>query len=98
MSAASAASAYAGLELLATAVVVLGGELRVLYVNPAAESLFAASGRALLGQRFGDLFSNAGAFEEKLERALAEERGFWDQNLSLKRGTHDPLDLTCIVT
>src|SRR4051812_24073527 len=99
MSAAYPTSAsYAGLELLATAVVVLGRGLHILYVNPAAESLFAAGGRALLGQRFGDLFSNAGAFEEKLERALAEERGFWDQNLSLKRGTHDPLDLTCIVT
>jgi two-component system, NtrC family, nitrogen regulation sensor histidine kinase GlnL len=77
---------------------VVDGNLRVLYVNPAGESLLAVSGRALRGQRLGELFSDAGPFEQKLERALAEERGFWDQSLSLRRLSHEPLDLTCIVT
>jgi len=91
-------AAYAGLELLATAIVVVDAKLCVLYVNPAAENLFAVSARVLRGQRFGELFSDSSAFEQKLERALAEERGFWDQSLSLKRVSHDSLDLTCIVT
>ncbi len=91
-------SPFAGLELLATAVVVLDRDLRVRYVNPAAESLLALSGRALLGQRFGELFTNVGPFEEKLLQALREERGFWDQSLALSRASHDTLDLNCIVT
>jgi len=33
------AEAFSGLELLATGVVVLDGELQVKYVNPAAEAL-----------------------------------------------------------
>ena len=91
-------STFAGLELLATAVVVLDRDLRVRYVNPAAESLLALSGRVLQGQRFGELFTNAGPFEEKLADALAEERGFWDQSLALSRASHETLDLNCIVT
>ena len=92
------ASAFAGLELLATAIVIVDGDLQVLYVNPAAESLFGVSGRLLREQRLGELFSNAAPFVEKLKKALLEERGFWDQSLSLARVGHDPLDLTCIVT
>lgn len=91
-------SPFAGLELLATAIVVLDRELRVCYVNPAAESLLAISGRALRGQRFGELFTDVGPFEEKLAQALREERGFWDQSLTLSRASHDTLDLNCIVT
>ena len=91
-------SGFAGLELLATAVVIVDHELRINYVNPATESLFGISGRLLRGQKFSDVFNNAQAFETKLERALAEERGFWDQSLTLERLGHDALDLTCIVT
>ncbi len=91
-------ASFVGLELLATAVVVVDRDLRVSYVNPAAESLLALSGRALRGQRFSELFSNADTFEEKLANALVEERGFWDQSLSLSRASHETLDLNCIVT
>ena len=89
---------YSGLELLATAVVILDQKLRVEYVNAAAESLLAISGRVLQGHRFGEHFTNAGPFEEKLRHALAEEHGFWDQGLVLSRAAHDPLEFNCIVT
>ena len=44
-----AARAYPGLELLATAVLMLDGELRVHYANPAAEDLLAQGRKHLLG-------------------------------------------------
>jgi len=94
----SSATSYSGLELLATAIVIVDRGLRVLYINPAAENLLAVSDRAVRGQRFGELFSDAAPFEQKLRQALTEERGFWDQSLSLKRLAHEVLDLTCIVT
>jgi len=90
--------AFAGLDLLATSVMVLDGRLRLVYVNPAMESLLAHGGRSLVGQRFGALFSNVEGFENRLREALAEERGFWDQNLNLSRPAHETLYLNCLVT
>src|ERR1700757_3188151 len=41
---------YPGLELLATAVLLLGEDLVVRYANPAAENLFELSRRQLVGR------------------------------------------------
>ena len=43
------AAVYPGLELLATAVVLLTDELGISYANPAAENLFELSKRQLVG-------------------------------------------------
>ena len=40
---------YAGLDLLATAVLLLDGTLRIRYANAAAENLFALSRKQMLG-------------------------------------------------
>jgi two-component system nitrogen regulation sensor histidine kinase GlnL len=98
MSRSATLRAFAGLDLLATSVMVLDGKLRLVYVNPAMESLLAHGGRSLVGQRFGALFSNVEGFENRLREALAEERGFWDQNLNLSRPAHETLYLNCLVT
>lgn len=90
--------AFAGLDLLATSVMVLDGDLRLHYVNPATENLLAQSGRALVGHRLGELFTNAQGFEARLREALEEERGFWDQNLTLSRPGNESLYLNCLVT
>ena len=90
--------AFAGLDLLATSVMVLDGDLRLHYVNPATENLLAQSGRALVGHRLGELFANAQPFEARLRTALDEERGFWDQNLNLSRTGYATLYLNCLVT
>jgi len=42
-------SAFAGLEFLATAVLLLDGERRVVYANPAAEVLFDISHSQIVG-------------------------------------------------
>ncbi|MBM3346552.1 MAG: nitrogen regulation protein NR(II) [Betaproteobacteria bacterium] len=90
--------AFAGLDLLATSVMVLDSKLRLLYVNPATEDLLAHGGRSLIGQRLGALLTNVEGFESRLREALAEERGFWDQNLNLSRPAHETLYLNCLVT
>ncbi len=98
MSRSATPRAFAGLDLLATSVMVLDDKLRLVYVNPATESLLAHGGRLLVGQRLGALFSNVDGFENRLREALAEERGFWDQNLNLSRPAHETLYLNCLVT
>lgn len=89
---------FAGLELLATAVFVLDGELRIVYTNPSGENLVAASSRALAGQTFCALFTDAQPLAAKLREAVERNWGFWDQSLTLTRPGAEPLALNCLVT
>jgi two-component system nitrogen regulation sensor histidine kinase GlnL len=86
---------FAGLELLATAVVALDQDFIVRYANPAAESLLATGAKSLLGQPFLQLFAE----REALERALAEALNtHWDysaQNVTYTRPGREPLPLAC---
>jgi two-component system nitrogen regulation sensor histidine kinase GlnL len=91
-------AAFPGLDWLATAVVLLDRELRVKYVNPAAETLFAVSRKSILDQPFPGLFADPGPLAGLLRQAIREERGFADQNLILVPAGQEPLHLDCIVT
>jgi two-component system, NtrC family, nitrogen regulation sensor histidine kinase GlnL len=86
---------FAGLELLATAVVALDQDFIVRYANPAAENLLATGAKSLLGQPFLQLFAE----REALERALAEALNtHWDysaQNVTYTRPGREPLPLAC---
>jgi two-component system nitrogen regulation sensor histidine kinase GlnL len=89
---------FAGLELLATAVVALDGEFVVRYANSAAENLLATGVKSLNGHSFLQLFTE----REELERALADALGtHWDysaQNVTYARAGRDPLPLACTMT
>ncbi|HMG59002.1 MAG TPA: nitrogen regulation protein NR(II) [Burkholderiales bacterium] len=87
-----------GLDWLATAVVLLDRVLHVKYVNPAAETLFAASRKSILDQPFPGLFADSGSLAALLHQAIREERGFADQDLILVPTGQEPLHLDCIVT
>jgi len=89
---------FSGLDLLATAAVALDDGLRIIYLNPAGETLFALSRRSVSGQSFPELFADGQPFGEKLSQALADTRGFVDQDLILTRAAHEPLHLNCVVT
>jgi len=91
-------AAFPGLDLLATAVVLLDKELLVKYVNPAAEALFAAGRKSILDQTCPGLFSESGALAGLLHSAIHEERGFADQDLILSPLGHESLHLNCIAT
>lgn len=92
------AAAFPGLDLLATAVVLLDAELKARYVNPAAETLFAVSRRSILEQPFPALFADPGRLEGLLLQVIREERGFADQDLLLVPAGHEALHLNCIAT
>ncbi len=92
------AVSFSGLDLLTTAVVVLNGDLKVMYLNPAAETVFALSQRNVTGHPFAELFVDAQVFGQKLSQALADMRGFVDQELTLTRPGYEPLHVNCVVT
>jgi two-component system nitrogen regulation sensor histidine kinase GlnL len=89
---------FAGLELLATAVVALDEDFVVRYANPAAESLLATAAKSLIGQPFLQLFVE----REELERSLADAlRTHWDysaQNVTYHHPAREPLPLSCTMT
>jgi two-component system nitrogen regulation sensor histidine kinase GlnL len=92
------ATVFPGLEMLTTAVVLLDGELRVRYANPAAETLFAASRKSMHGQPLPGLFAEYATLEKFLRPVMREQRGFADPDLVLTPLGHEPLHLSFIAT
>ncbi len=93
---------FAGLDLLATAVVVLDDDFVVRYANPAAENLLTTGAKSLIGHPFLEFFAE----RRDLERALEEARiTHWDysaQNVTYIRGSRlegrVEVPLSCTVT
>ena len=92
------AAGFSGLELLATAVVVLDDGYVVRYTNPAAENLLGAGAKALVGQPFLALFTDSTALEGMLADALKVHWSYRAQTVGYERAGRDPLPLSCVVT
>ncbi|MES2351573.1 MAG: nitrogen regulation protein NR(II) [Pseudomonadota bacterium] len=90
--------ALAGLELLASAVVLLDGEGQIAYANAAAENLLESSLKALSRQKLSAQFLNPDELEHIC--AQAREHKFADlrQDLALERAGRDPLHVHSIVS
>jgi two-component system nitrogen regulation sensor histidine kinase GlnL len=94
----ASAPRYAGLELLATAVLVIGADARVAFANQAAEQLFEVSRRVLIGQLVARLFTDAAAIDRLLTAARANDLGQRRQVLELRRPLKEPLPVQATAT
>lgn len=87
-----------GLDLLASAVLLLDPHGHIIYVNPAAENLLESSSKTLLNQTLAELFlSNEELdilFQDALEHVFADKR----QDLTLERIGREPLQVHVVVT
>ncbi|HTQ77518.1 MAG TPA: nitrogen regulation protein NR(II) [Burkholderiales bacterium] len=92
-----AAGAFSGLELLATAVVMLDRDYVVRYANPAAEDLLGTGARSLVGQPFLALFADGGPLEATLAEALRAHWSYRMQTVSYAPAGREPLPLSCVV-
>ena len=90
-------NAYAGLDLLSTAVLLLDESLKVTYANPAAETLFAQARAHIVGTAFAQALPGNDEFVKRLEQALARDAGFNDNDLMLEVEGY-PEHLHCIIT
>ena len=90
--------AYAGLELLSTAVIVLDRAFTLKYANPAAETMFAFSQKNALGQPCARLFSshpgNAALFS-MLNQVVKHDAGFSENELTLETAAATVLHTAC---
>ena len=91
-----------GLELISTAVLLLGRDHRISYANPAAENLFAQSRRQLIGARLDDLIRDSERLTLALNLALTYRAGYTEQELELhlagKTNSHSKLLVNCTAT
>jgi len=92
------AATFAGLEFLATAVVVLDQRFVVRHANQAAENLLGTGAKSLIGQPFLPLFAGDAALEKSLAEALVTHWDYSAQNVSYARPGREPLPLSCTLT
>jgi len=91
-------SAFAGFELLATAVMVLDHEMVVQYANPAAENLFEFSNRNIVGQNVSRVFENASVFLAAVECAISNDCTYIEHDVLLGTPGHARQHLNCTIT
>jgi len=93
-----ATSACAGLELLATAVLMLDNARRVTYANPAAENLFELAKKHLVGHRPDQVFTDATVLSAAIDKAVRGGATYTEQELELAVTGKSKLHLTCTVS
>jgi two-component system nitrogen regulation sensor histidine kinase GlnL len=89
---------YQGLDLLSTAVLVFDDRARVVFANHAAEQLFEASRKNLVGQPAARLFVEEGVIDRLLSQARANDLGQQRQLIELRRIQHEPLAVQATAT
>ena len=91
-------AAFAGLDLLSTAVILLDDRLLIRHVNPAAENLFAISQRQLLGHSVTELLGKPAELTEAFTNALQNRWSYTGYNIAMIRSADETLHLDCTVT
>jgi two-component system, NtrC family, nitrogen regulation sensor histidine kinase GlnL len=85
-------------DALATAVLLMDVELRVIRLNPAAQSLIATSETKLKGATLPALLPGADELVAAARRALLEGRSFTERGLDLRLGRLNATTVDCTVT
>ena len=92
-----ASSPYSGLDLLATSVILVDDEIRVVHANPAAEDLFALSLKSVAGQPLAQLFIDSAELAGSLQDVLGQNWSYTGRDLVLTRPAQASLHLNCLV-
>jgi two-component system nitrogen regulation sensor histidine kinase GlnL len=93
-----AVAALAGLEHLATAVVLVDQGLTVRYANPAAENLFELSRKSLVGHRLTAIFQHDPVLGAALEYVRANSCSYTEHDLRIGAQGRGRLHLSCTIS
>src|SRR6478609_301767 len=91
-------AALSGLDLLATAVVLVDTGLTVHYMNPAAENLFETSSKNVTGQTLDNVFTDTAVLLAAVQYARSNNCSYTEHDLELGVNGHSRLHLSCTVT
>jgi len=89
---------FAGLDLLASSVLVTDAAGLVRYANPAAEHLLEVSVKSLSRQTLAELFTNGEELDALCRQARAHKYADLRQDLTLQRSGREPLHVHVIVS
>lgn len=89
---------FAGLEHLATAIILLDDHRRVAYVNPGAEIIFAFSATQIAGQHINEVFPDCEILMLAVNNAIKEQSPFREHEFTISTHRHHSFAVTCTVT
>jgi len=92
------AAALPGLDLLATAVMLVDHECRIMYANPAAEHLFELSTHKLQGRTVTEVFTGAERLIAAMNQARSHGASYTEHDLELGSSAHTALHASCCAT
>ena len=88
---------FSGLELLATSVIVLDEEAKIVFANAATENLLERPCKSLLHVSLTDLFINGDQLQSGFREAIAQQFSDKRQELVLESHWREPLHVHCTV-
>ncbi len=91
-------AALAGLDLLATAIVIVDRELVVRFANPAAENLFELSSKSLVGNTIAETFENDRVLGAAIDYARTNNCSYTEHDLKIGAAGHGKLHLSCTLS
>ena len=93
-----AVPALAGLDLLATAIVIVDQSLVVRFANPAAENLFEVSSKSFVGQTIAEIFDNDRVLAAAIDYARTNDCSYTEHDLKIGAAGHAKLHLSCTLS
>lgn len=91
-------SAFAGLDLLSSAVILLDEQQRIRHCNPAAENLFAMSQRTCIGWPLTQLLGAPPTLTTALDNALLNNWSYTGHDIVVAREGAESIHLDCTVS
>ena len=91
-------TSFAGLEHLATAVILLDKSRSIVYANPGAEVLFAVSAKQITGQDISQVFPGSEILHSAVENAIVNHSPFREHEFLITTMRQNSLAVTCTVT
>lgn len=91
-------ASFAGLDLLASAVLLIDEGRLIRYINPAGENLLAVSSRTVAGKTLDAVCTCSASLQAALDNGLTNNWGYTGQNIQLKRSDGEVLHINCTVT
>ena len=93
-----AVPALAGLDLLATAIVIVDQSLVVRFANPAAENLFEVSSKSFVGQTIAEIFDSDRVLAAAIDYARTNDCSYTEHDLKIGAAGHAKLHLSCTLS
>ncbi|KAB2314673.1 PAS domain-containing protein [Betaproteobacteria bacterium SCN2] len=94
----ASSSPFAAYDFLATGVVLIGADSRILYVNSAAETLIGMSGTLLTGHAFDNLFGHNTELVAALNAARETRETVTEHDLPVQANHHAAVPMSCTIS